>query len=212
MQQLRVAAVVCCALWALGACGSCGSQSAGVTTTAPTQAELGAATVTGSWQLTVTVGPYSGPPPSATNRFQPGHRAVDRVTFVWQCASGGACTLQLWGPTGPDPSKESYYAFYSGATDLQGPPVSTPMTESGATYSQTIPIGGFGGYTCPPSRTVSRPEQRLSLTVTGATRATSGWTATTMTGAETFISGWGCGPGGFTGWTVGHLAISGKAG
>ncbi len=116
----------------------------------------------------------------------------------------------MWGPTGPDPTQAAYFRFYSNSTGLQGPPVSVPMTESGTTYSQAIPVSGFGGFSCSPSKTVPKPEQRLSLSVTGAAPAASGWMATAMTGTETELSGWGCGPSGFTGWTVGHLTISGR--
>lgn len=194
----------------MGVCGSCGSSTGSAT--GPTQAELATAKVGGAWELTVTVDAYSGPPPPSGIRLKPGHQAVDKVWLASQCPSGAACTLEMWGPDGPDPSKQSFYSFYSSNSGLLGPPVSTPMTESGATYSQAIPISGFGGFTCPPSRTVPRPEQRLSLTVTGATHGTAGWSASQMTGTETFIAGWGCGPGGFTGWTVGHLKVTGKAG
>lgn len=211
MNGLKVGAVAACALWALGACGSCGASSSAAAK-GPTQSELASAAIGGTWTLTVKVASYSGPPPPATNRFQPGHTGTDKVTFVAHCATGGACTLQMWGPGGPDQSQASYYAFYSPTTGLLGPPVSAPMTESGATYSQSIPVGGFGGVACPPSRTVPRPEQRLSLTVTAANPSASGWTATAMIGEETLLWGWGCGSGGFTGWTVGHLSITGRAG
>lgn len=208
VKLVRVAAVVC-ALWGLGACGSCGTTSSAAAK-GPTQAELAAASVSGTWILKVTIASYSGPPPPASNIFQAGHSGTDKVTFVRKC-SGARCTLAMWGPTGPDPTQTGYYRFYSNTTGLLGPPVSTPMTESGATYTQAIPISGFGGFKCPPSSTVPKPEQRLSLTVSGAIAAGSGWAATTITGQETVLDGWGCGAGGFTGWTVGHLKISGRA-
>lgn len=210
--ELRVLRAVAVAVWAfcaLAACGTCGA-TAPTGAHGPSQADLAAASISGPWQLTVTVGAYTGPPPGSLAP-KTGRTAVDKVTFVSRCA-GAACTLEMWGPTGPDPSKQGYYFFYSSTSGLQGPPVSTPMTESGSTYSGTIPIGGFGGFTCPPSRTVARPEQRLSLTVTDASHGSAGWTATRMSGTETFLMGWGCGPNGFTGWIVGHLTISGKAG
>ncbi len=209
LRDLRAAAAAILVLWLMGACGGCGTSSSANAAGRPTQAELATASIGGHWRLTVVVQPYTGPQPPATNVFQSGHRGVDDVVFVSSCAAAGSCTLQLWGPNGPDPNKQAYFAFYSSATDLQGPPVTTPMTQSGATYSQTIPISGFGGYKCPPSRTVTRPEQRLTLTVTDAKKNGAGWSATAMTGTELFIAGWGCGSGGFTGWTVGHLAITG---
>ena len=207
--NLKAVAAAILVLWLMGACGGCGTSSPASSAGGPTQADLAAAAVSGHWRLTVVVQPYTGPQPPATNVFQAGHRGVDDVVFVSTCAAAGSCTLQLWGPSGPDPGKQAYFAFYSSTTDLQGPPVSSPMTESGAAYSQAIPISGFGGYKCPPSSSVSRPEQRLTLTVTGATKKGSGWTATALTGTEVFIAGWGCGAGGFTGWTIGHLAITG---
>jgi hypothetical protein len=199
-------------MWLLGACGSCGTSNASNTAGGPTQAELASAAVSGHWKLTVVVKPYTGPQPPATTAFPAGHHGVDDVVFVSSCSSAGACTLQLWDSSGPDPSRASFFRFYSNSTDLEGPPVSTPMIESGSSYSRVIPVSGFGGFKCPPSRTVARPEQRMTLTVTGATRHGSGWVADQMTGTETFIAGWGCGSGGFTGWTVGHLAITGRAG
>lgn len=209
MNRFRSATALICIAWLLGACGSCGATTS-TAAKGPTPAELAAAAISGTWTLTVTVASYSGPPPPASNRFQVGHKATDTVTFVSQC-TGTSCTLEMWGPAGPDPSQAAYFRFYSNDTGLLGPPVSTPMTESGATYSQAIPIGGFGGrFICPPSQTVPRPEQRLSLKVTGAAPAGSGWKATAMTGTESTLSGWGCGASGFTGWTVAHLAISGK--
>lgn len=206
--KVRSIAIAVWALGALAACGTCGA-TAPAGSRGPSLADLAASSISGPWQLTVTVRPYAGPPP-ASLAPKVGRTAVDRVTFVSRCAAG-ACTLEMWGPTGPDPSKQGYYSFYSSSSGLMGPPVSTPMTESGATYSGTIPIGGYGGFTCPPSKTVARPEQRLSLTVTDAIPTKSGWTATRMSGQETFLEGWGCGPSGFTGWIVGHLSISGSS-
>lgn len=207
VNRIRSAAALLCIAWALGACGSCGATTSGAQ--GPTQAELASSVVSGTWTLTVTVASYSGPPPPSTNRLQAGHSGTDTVTFVSQCA-GTSCTLVMWGPTGPDPAQAGFFSFYSNDTGLLGPPVRTPMAESGATYSQAIPISGFGGFKCPPSSTVPKPEQRLSLTVTGAKRAGTGWTATAMTGEETLLSGWGCGAAGFTGWTIGHLSITGR--
>ena len=212
MSPLRRAVLAVCLLWVLGACGTCGVYGGTSASNGPSQTELAAATVTGSWALTVLVDSYTGPPPPATDAMKPGHKGVDRVVFVSQCPSAGQCTLQLWGASGPDPATQAYYAFYSSATGLLGPPVSTPMTRSAATYTQAIPISGFGGVKCPPSRTVPRPEQRLSLTVTNASGSGSSWSATALTGAETFVAGWGCSGTSFTGWTVGRLKITGKAG
>lgn len=208
MNRLRSAAALICIAWSLGACGTCGAPTSTAAKSA-TQAELATAAVTGTWTLTVAVASYSGPPPPSTSRFQVGHKGTDTVTFVSKCAAT-SCTLVMWGPSGPDPTQAAYYSFYSNTTGLLGPPVSMPMIESGVTYSQMIPVSGFGGFQCPPSRTVPKPEQRLSLTVSGATPVGSGWTATAITGQETVLSGWGCGPAGFTGWTVGHLTINGR--
>lgn len=194
----------------MGACAGCGSSSVASRTSGPSQAELAAASIAGHWQLTVVVDPYTGPPPAPADPFQPGHRGVDDVVFVSTCSAAGSCTLQLWDASGPDPSKQSFFRFYSSATSFEGPPVSTPMPQSGATYSAVIPISGFGGFQCPPSRTVARPDQRLTLTVSDAVQSGSAWKATKVTGTETLIAGWGCGAGGFTGWTVEHLGITGR--
>jgi hypothetical protein len=210
MRDLKIFVASVCGLLAMGACGNCGAATTPAASTPPSAADLAAAVVGGRWALTVTVDPYTGPPPPSTIALKPGHTATDTVTFVSQCAATGGCTLQLWGPDGPDASKAAYYWFYSSSTGLEGPPVSKPMTETGATYSQTIPIGGFGGFECAPSRTVPRPEQTLSLTVVDATRGTSGWAATRMTGTERLLAGWGCSGGAFSGWRIGQLKISGR--
>lgn len=207
MRDLKLGASAFLVLWALGACGSCGQGSAPA---AATQAQLAQAAVTGAWNLTVRLESYAGPSPGP-QAMKPGHQGVDEVVFVSTCQGAGACTIQLWGPEGPDPQKAGYYAYYSATTGLEGPPVSTPMTQSGTSYSQTVPIGGFGGYTCPPSRTVPRPAQTLVLRVTAAKQASSGWSATAMSGTEKLLAGWGCSSAGaFTGWTVSSLAISGR--
>lgn len=212
VRDLRLAFVAIVALWAIGACGSCGVTASPAASAAPTEADLAAARFIGPWHLTVTVDPYTGAQPPSTIVLKAGHRGVDVVTFVSMCSAAGGCELQMWGPGGRDPSQGAYYRYYGDSTGLEGPPVSTWMDESGATYSEVIPISGFGGFTCSPSRTVPRPDQRLSLTVTGATHASSGWTATQLTGTETLIGGWGCANGAFTAWTIEHLTITGRAG
>ena len=210
MRELRVGLAALVALCAIGACGSTGASTAA--STGPTQADLASALVSGPWQLTVTVDAYTGAQPPSTNVLKAGHRGIDSVSFVSSCSAAGGCELQMWGPGGRNPSQAAFYRYYSDTTGLEGPPVSTWMDESGATYSEVIPIGGFGGFACPPSPTAPKPDQRLSLTVTGATKGPSGWTATRMSGTETLISGWGCSGGAFTAWTIGHLTIDGRAG
>lgn len=212
VRDLRLGLVAIMALWSIGACGSCGVTTSPAASAGPTQADLAAAGFSGPWHLTVTVDPYTGAQPPSTIVLKAGHRGVDIVTFVSNCSAAGGCELQMWGPGGRDPSQAAYYRYYSNSTGLEGPPVSTWMDESGATYSEVIPIGGFGGFTCPPSSTVPRPDQRLSLTVTEATKGSSGWTATRLSGTETLIDGWGCSRGAFTDWTIGHLTITGTAG
>jgi hypothetical protein len=205
MRGLRGAVLAVLLAGMLESCGTCGTSSAPA-------ADLAAARIQGPWQLTVAVASYSGPPPPSTTAFPSGHKATDGVFFQSTCRTAGSCTLQLWDPTGPDPSKQASFQFFSTVTGLQGPPVSTPMTESGSTYTQTFGAHGFGGSRCAPSQTVARPEQRLTLQVTAATQGGSGWTATALTGTETFIAGWGCAAAGFTGWTTAHLGITGRPG
>jgi hypothetical protein len=212
LRALKVVLTAGCALWALGGCGSCGLSSSAGHSSGPTQAQLASAKLDGHWKLTVVVDSYSGPAPPKSDQFQPGHRGVDEVVLVTACAPAGQCTLQVWGPDGPDQSQASFFRLYSNTTSFEGPPVSTPMTESGASYSQAIPISGLGGFTCPPSPTVRAPEQRLTITVAAATGSGSAWTASSLTGAETLDAGWGCSNGAFSGWTVGHLKITGVRG
>lgn len=195
-----------CLLAALGLLVACGSSSqAG-------PGDVNAAQVDGAWALTVSVESITGPASqSPSNRFPIGHQATDRVWFHSECPGAGRCTLQLWGPSGPDTTQADFFSYVSQASGLQGPPVSIPMVQSGDTYSAAVPISGYGGpIPCSPPIGGTAPEQRLTLKVTSANQHGSGWQATALAGSETYDSGWGCGDGKFTGWVVTHLGIAGR--
>jgi hypothetical protein len=195
-----------CLLAALGLLVACGSSSQAAS------GDVNAAQVQGAWAVTVSVEAITGPASqSPLSRFPIGHRATDKVWFQSDCPSPGRCTLQLWGQSGPDSTQVAFFSYFSQASGLQGPPVSIPMVQSGDTYSATVPIAGFGGpIPCSPPTGSTAPEQRLTLRVTGAKQHGSGWQATALAGSETYVSGWGCGDGKFTGWVITHLGIAGR--
>jgi hypothetical protein len=186
------------------ACGSNGSAKP-----ASDSGDLVAAQVQGAWDLSVSVNGYTGP--AATHFLAVGHKAVDRVWFQPQCAGTGHCSLQIWGPTGPDAQQAAYYTYHGPTSGLQAPPVSVPLQQSGDTYAATVPIGGYGGQIpCRPPAGEAAPTQQLTLRVSKARRTASGWLATELVGSESFDAIWGCSGGTFTGWVVGHLGIAGK--
>src|ERR1700674_2647614 len=90
----------------LCACGgTCGASTPAVKPTA--SGDVLAAQVQGAWDLTVTLDSYTGP--SAQHFIPLGHKGVDRVWFQSQCPTPGHCTLQIWGPTGPDPQTAAFF-------------------------------------------------------------------------------------------------------
>ena len=161
----------------------------------------------GLWNLDVTVASYTGPQ-QAGNR-PVGHKATDQVWFDSTCPTSGSCSVRIWGPAGPDPSQAAYYQYFGNASGFEGTPGSTGLQQSGATYSVTIPIGGFGGRTCSPPSGSARPGQDLMLKVVEARPNGAGWLATTVTGTESLVAGWGCNGNQATGWISEHLSISG---
>lgn len=186
------------------------SCQAGSCSAAPQPAvDLTAAKIQGPWQLTVTVTANTGPP-SQTARAV-GAKGVDNVVFQSDCPAAGHCSLQMWGSTGPDSTEAAFYQYFGTATGLQGPPVSSPMMQSGDSYGSDIPISGFGGQVrCQPPRGIPAPTQHLTLRVTNATHASAGWSATRLVGSETLVGGWGCNGTVPTGWVVTHLDIAGR--
>lgn len=161
----------------------------------------------GAWNLDVTVASYTGPKQPGDRPV--GHSATDRIWFESTCPSSAACSVRIWGPSGPDPSTASYYQYLSNASGFEGTPASSLLVQSGATYSADIPISGFGGLRCSPPSSGSRPGQHLSLRVVDAKRNGAGWLATTITGSESLVAGWGCNGAQATGWIAQTLSISG---
>lgn len=159
----------------------------------------------GAWNLQVTVASYSGP--KDPHNKPVGHAATDKIWFESACPSPGSCTVRIWGPGGPDPSQAAFFQYFGTASGFEGGP--SGLLQNGATYSISIPVGGFGGLVCSPPRGSPRPSQRLTLRVTDAKPDGTGWLATTLTGTESLVAGWGCSGGQPTGWIVQNLSILG---
>lgn len=161
----------------------------------------------GAWNLEVTVASYSGQKQPAQKPV--GSKATDKIWFESTCPAGGPCSVRVWGPSGPDPGQAAYYQYYSNASGFEGGPP-TGLQQSGATYSATIPIGGFGGRTpCGPPTGTTRPGQTLTLRVVDAKQSGAGWLATTVSGTEDLVAGWSCNGTQTTGWIAEHLSITG---
>jgi hypothetical protein len=186
------------------------SCQAGSCQAAPQAAvDLVAAQLQRAWELTVTITANTGP--SSQTARAVGTTGVDKVVFHSDCPARGQCALQMWGPDGPHSQQAAYYQYFGKTTGLAGPPVSIPMMQSGDSYSADIPIGGYGGQLqCQPPRSIAVPNQHLTLRVTNATHATTGWLATTLVGSETLVSGWSCNGTISTDWVVTHLGIAGQ--
>lgn len=161
----------------------------------------------GVWNLEVTVASYSGPQDPSNRPV--GHNATDQIWFDSTCPAPGSCTVRIWGPTGPDPSQVAYYTYYSNASGFQGTGGPNLLQQSGATYSVAIPISGFGGFKCSPPSGGGRPAQSLKLQVVDAKPNGAGWLATTVTGSEELVAGWGCNGAQATGWIAETLSLVG---
>lgn len=170
--------------------------------------DLTAAEITGPWNLVVTITGYTGGSPGFT---RPTNTPVaDKVWFDPSCTAPGSCTVRIWGPSGPNPSQAGYYQYFGTTSGFQGTTAAQPLQQSGASYSASIPIGGFGGrLQCPPPSGGLRPSQEISLRVTAAKQAGSGWLATAISGGETLTAGWACSGSQPTGWVSEHLVFTG---
>lgn len=165
----------------------------------------------GAWNLLVTVAGYTGPPeelqPGAIQSAPVGHQAIDTVWFQSACQAPGSCSVRIYGAQGP--SQPNFYEFYSNKSGFEGPPVTQGLNQSGNTYSvPQIPIGGFGGFICSPPKS-PRPSETLTIRVTDAKQVGTGWLATTITGTETILAGWGCSGGQGTEWRTKTLSLLG---
>ena len=151
------------------------SCQAGSCQAAPQPAvDLTAAQVQGASELTVTVIANTGPHSQTASAV--GTTGIDKVVFHSDCPERGQCALQMWGPDGPNSQEAAYFQFFGTTTGLAGPPVSTPMMQSGDTYGADVPIGGYGGQLqCQPPRSIPVPNQHLTLRVTNANHNSTGW-------------------------------------
>jgi hypothetical protein len=164
---------------------------------------LEAATLSGQWQLRITVLPPSGTVPSGFARA--GTTAVQTVSLSTVCSATGQCTATLATAGG------GLLPLYQNSTGWYWLP-STGLSHAGATYSGTSPRGGFGGEGLPPCPPPAAwGTQSLTLTVAQAVPdAAGGWRASLISGTETSPVGWVCsgGVGETTGVTrLGLLAV-----
>jgi hypothetical protein len=144
------------------------------------------AEISGDWQMKVTYAGATGPPLFSASHV-PGSSAVDALTFVSTCTGTGQCKLAIK----PSPSDPLQFASSSG---LLGPDPSSPLVQSGSTYTSDFPSSGFGGPGLPPC---SPPPivYHLTLTVLQAVpspSASSGWSAAVVSGSETVPDNWSC--------------------
>jgi len=147
--------------------------------------DVAAATLSGAWQLRITVEPTTGTGPSGGVAV--GATAVQPVDFSTACTAAGQCTATLASSAGVD------VPVYDNSTGWYWLP-SIGLTHAGSTYSATAPRGGFGGPNLPPC-----PPPKawgtfiLTLTVLQAVPdAAGGWQATVVSGTEVSPVGWVC--------------------
>jgi len=149
--------------------------------------DVAAATIAGPWQIRVTFNGYTGSAPSGGARVA-GTVSTESVTFARDCASTGACGVNLQGGPGQ-------LIFY-GNSGLEGPDPDHPLVQQagGATYTSSFLPGGIGGPNlppCPPPRLT----RQLSFTVLSAAQSAAsptGWSAQVLTGTEQVPANWSC--------------------
>lgn len=103
--------------------------------------DLAAATLSGEWQLRMTVEPPTGTVPAGLPKV--GTTALQTVSLSTVCAPTGQCTATL------APSAGGILPFYDNSVDFDWYP-STGLTHAGTSYSGTTPRSGYGGPGIPP--------------------------------------------------------------
>jgi hypothetical protein len=170
--------------------------------------KLAQAQVEGKWQVTVTVSNYHGGKPTGPRavRNAVGHSATGILWLQEKCPGGGSCTLVIWGQAGPGDDGTGL-ADVEDSTNLTVPSPLEPLTKTGATFSETFGIGGYGGpSSCYPTGHPA-PAESLSLRVVSAQSKSSAVSATGLIGTETEIEGWSCNGSTFVSWDTATVAI-----
>jgi hypothetical protein len=146
---------------------------------------LAAATLSGEWQLRMTVESPTGTVPAAIPK--PGIAALQTVSLSTVCSPSGQCTATL------APSGGGILPLYDDAVQFIWYP-STGLAHAGSSYSGTTPRSGYGGPgipSCPPPANLQHDV--LTLTVIQAKRdPAGGWQATVVSGSEVSPEGWVC--------------------
>lgn len=149
---------------------------------------VGAAQITGSWQVRTTFVGWSGSPPPGTTRV-PGTVTTESVGFASGCSTTGQCGVLMQG------NQPGQLTFF-GQSGLEGPQPDHPLIEQGSsgTWASTFLPGGIGGRNLPPC---SPPHltRTLSFSVLSAVQSPSapnGWQANVMSGTEHIAAWWAC--------------------
>ena len=162
--------------------------------------DLTAATLSGAWQLRMTVEPPTGTVPAGLPKT--GTTANQTVDLSTVCNPTGQCTATL------APSGGGILPLYDNSVDFVWDP-STGLTHAGSSYSGTTPRSGYGGPgipACPPPADLEHDV--LTLTVLQAAQDTTGaWRATVVSGSEVSPEGWVCAGGAGQSTGAEHLAL-----
>ncbi len=163
---------------------------------------LGQATLSGAWQLKVTVEPPTGTVPAGGPAA--GTTAVEAVDLSTLCGPTGQCTATL------APSGGGILPIFDDAVGFVWYP-STGLGHAGSSYSGTTPRSGYGGPgipPCPPPADLQHDV--LTLTVLQAVQdATGAWRATVVSGTEVSPEGWVCADGAGESTGADHLSLLG---
>ncbi|MGD0832938.1 MAG: FGLLP motif-containing membrane protein [Candidatus Dormibacteria bacterium] len=164
--------------------------------------DVDAATLSGTWQLRITVSAYTGgPAPGGGTKV--GTESVADVALSTSCTATGQCVAEI----APVASGVNGAPVYDSATGFYWNPA-TSLAHSASTFSGVAQGGGFGGpgHSChPPAGFDTYP---TTLTVLQAALAAPGaWQAVLLSGTQTDDIGWNCSAGVGVVGTVEHLSL-----
>jgi hypothetical protein len=144
-----------------------------------------ATTLSGEWQLKMTVEAPTGTMPAGLPKV--GTTELQTVSLSTVCTPTGQCTATL------APSAGGILPLYDNSVDFIWYP-STGLTHTRSSYSGTTPRSGYGGPGIPPCPPPSDLQHDvLTLTVLQAVPdAAGGWRATVISGTEVSPEGWVC--------------------
>jgi hypothetical protein len=161
-----------------------------------------AATLSGTWQLRITVSAYTGGP-ATSGEMAVGTTAGATVDLCTSCTATGQCTAQI-RPASSSSSSELYDNTTGWYWDPQ-----TALTHNGSSYLGVVQGGGYGGPNLPachpPAAFDTYP---TTLTVPQASEdASGGWHAAVVSGSQTTDIGWACSAGAGVVSQVRHLSL-----